>query len=50
MTKEEIEKQMTEMEEKYKKLHKIAIKLAKEMDETVEKFHNLENMLKQTNE
>lgn len=50
MTREEIEKQMAELEDRYKKLHKLAVKLAKEMDETVEKFHELEKLLSNTNE
>jgi hypothetical protein len=46
MSREEIEKQMSVLDEKYKKLYKIAVKLAGEMDDTVNEFHKLEEMLK----
>lgn len=45
MTREEIEAEKQKLEEKFTKLRKIAIKLGEEMDETVDKYHQLEAML-----
>lgn len=45
MTREEIETEKQKLEEKFAKLRKIAIKLGEEMDETVDKYHQLEAML-----